>query len=256
MLSKNKFKFIKSLESKKHRIEAGLFVAEGDKLVSEILNSPFSLTNIAATEQWFHKNQGPALNRCPEKDVVSSKELDKLSFLKAPRNVICVVKLPKYNINFENFKNNLSLILDTIQDPGNLGTILRIADWFGIEHIICSHNTVDVFSPKVVQSTMGSICRVKVYYEELNEILPMIKSLEMPIYGTTLKGENIYNASLTHYGFIMMGNESKGINPAWEQMLDKQLFIPFYPESKRRSESLNVAAATAIICSEFRRRGN
>ena len=187
--------------------------------------------------------------------MLSQDELNKLSFLKTPQQVMCIVELPSYDINLNNFRNNLSLILDTIQDPGNLGTILRIADWFGIEQVICSPGTADVYNPKVVQSTMGAICRVKVYYEELDQVLQMIKPVGLPVYGATLKGENIYEASLSKYGFIMMGNESKGIDRKWEKMLDQQIFIPFYPPGKRRSESLNVATATAIICSEFRRRG-
>jgi TrmH family RNA methyltransferase len=254
MLSKNKIKLITSLETKKHRVDNGLFVAEGEKIVHEMLHSQFSIVYLAATEEWFRQNQGEALNRCPDKDIVSQEELTKVSFLKTPQNVLCVAKLPNYGFGLDTFRNNLSLILDTVQDPGNVGTILRIADWFGIEHIVCSPDTADIFNPKVVQSTMGAICRVKVYYEDLNEILPAIKSLELPLYGASLEGENIYNAPLTKHGFIMMGNESRGIKPALIPLLDKQLFIPFYPENNKRSESLNVAVATAIICSEFRRK--
>jgi TrmH family RNA methyltransferase len=252
MLSIKKIKLIKSLESKKGRKEHGLFLVEGDKMVSEMISSRFPITYIAATEDWYAKTR--QLSFVTEKDVVSQKEIDKISFLKTPQNVLCIAKVPDNKLNLPELKNNLVLLLDTIQDPGNLGTIIRISDWFGIEHVICSIDCADAFSPKVVQATMGSICRVKVYYGDFKEILKQIKQLDLPIYGTTLEGENIYHASLTPYGFIMMGNESKGINASWINMLDKQLFIPFYPTIKKRSESLNVASAAAILCAEFRRR--
>jgi RNA methyltransferase, TrmH family len=254
MLSKNKIKFIRSLESKKDRMEAGLFVAEGEKLVNEILLSSLETVYIAATYEWFERNKFIHITNIPDKDMVSQDELNKISFLKTPQEVICLVKLPKYHLSLKSLKDNLSLMLDTIQDPGNLGTILRIADWFGIENVICSHETADAFNPKVVQSTMGAICRVKIHYTGLAEAVAETKLLRIPIYGTTLNGENIYNATLSENGIIMMGNESKGILPAWIPFIDKQLFIPFYPSDNQRSESLNVAVATAIVCSEFRRR--
>ncbi len=254
MLSKNKIKFIQSLESKKERNAAGLFVAEGEKLVNEILLSSFETTYLAATCEWYENNKAINIGCIPDKDIVSQEELNKVSFLKNPQEVMCLAKLPKHVLSITSFKNELSLILDTIQDPGNLGTILRIADWFGIENIICSRETVDAFNPKVVQSTMGAICRVKIHYTDLAEAIAEIKLLNIPIFGTSLHGENIYKADLATNGFIMMGNESKGLHPNWLPFLNKQLFIPFYPADKKRSESLNVAVATAIICSEFRRR--
>jgi len=254
MLSTNKIKHIRSLGSKKYRIAEGLFIAEGEKLVMEMLDSEFSVTYIAGTKDWFEKQNKQTLNQCKEQDVVNQKELDRLSFQKTPQNVLCVAKLPNYQLNFEELKNELTLVLDNVQDPGNLGTILRVADWFGIGHIICIEDTADAFNPKVVQSTMGAICRVKTYYEDFETLLPKIKSLGLPLYGTTLDGENVYNTPLANEGLIMMGNESKGINAQWIKMLDKKLMIPFYPEKKKRSESLNVAIASAIVCAEFRRR--
>jgi RNA methyltransferase, TrmH family len=254
MLSKNKIKLIASLALKKHRTEAGLFVVEGEKMVAEMIQSKFPITYLAGTDDWFQKYPPEKLPKNTEHDIVTPTELNKVSFQKTPQSVLCVAKLPNYTLHTGELAGNLSFLLDTIQDPGNLGTILRIADWFGIEHIICSRETVDAYSPKVVQATMGAIGRVKIYYEDFSTLLPQLKSLGMPIYGTTLGGENIYQASLANDGFIMMGNESKGINPAWQQMLDQQLFIPFFPENNQRSESLNVAVAAAIVCSEFRRR--
>ena len=254
MLSKNKIKFIQSLESKKERNNAGLFVVEGEKLVNEILLSSFATTYLAATCEWYENNKAINIGSIPDKDIVSQEELNKVSFLKNPQAVICLAKLPNHTLSISSIKNELTLILDAIQDPGNLGTILRIADWFGIENIICSRDTVDAFNPKVVQSTMGAICRVKIHYADLAEAIAEIKLLNIPIFGATLNGENIYKTDLAENGFIMMGNESKGLQPNWLPFLNKQLFIPYYPSDKKRSESLNVAVATAIICSEFRRR--
>jgi TrmH family RNA methyltransferase len=256
MLSTNKIKLIKSLALKKHRISEGLFIAEGDKLVLEMLDSAFSVVYIAATKEWFDDEKKQVLAKSTEIDIVNQKELDRLSFQKSPQNVLCIVQLPNYQLNIMDLKHQLTLILDSVQDPGNLGTILRVADWFGIEQIICSKDTTDAFNPKVVQSTMGAICRVKTYYEELNTLLPKIKLLGLPLYGTTLDGDNIYNTSLSNEGLIMLGNESKGINTEWINMLDTKLRIPFYPEETKRSESLNVAVASAIVCAEFRRRSN
>ena len=253
MLSKNKIKLIRSLDSKKSRLEHGLFVAEGEKLVSEIIEYQITISYFVATETRFSENKEKKLN-CLEKDIATDDELKKASFLKTPQSVLCLVKLPKQELNLESLKNKLSIILDNVQDPGNLGTIIRIADWFGIEHVICSQNSADAFNPKVVQATMGAICRVKIYYENLNEVLTNVKTLGIPIYGTALDGENIYNTSLTPNGFIVMGNESNGLHPSTITFLDKQLNIPFFPENQKRSESLNVAVATAIVCSEFRRR--
>jgi RNA methyltransferase, TrmH family len=252
MLSKNKIKLIKSLGSKKARLESGLFVAEGEKIVSEIIDCKVNISHLIATDEWFKKNKKIDID-C-EKDRVSQEELTRLSFLKTPQNVLCLVNIPNLVLDLSQIKSSLSLILDNVQDPGNLGTIIRVADWFGIEQIICSLETADVYNPKVVQATMGAIFRVKVHYNDLVKVVPDILSLGLPIYGATLSGENIYKAELSGNGVIIMGNESKGISPILASMVDKQLLIPFFPENKKRSESLNVAIATAIICSEFRKR--
>lgn len=254
MLSKNKIKLIKSLDSKKARNESNLFIAEGTKLVTEILNSQLTVNYLVCTQDWFNENK-KLIEPCSwETNIVTQDELSRISYLKTPQPVLCMAEIPNYNLDLNHLTNNLSLILENVQDPGNLGTIIRIADWFGIEHIICSHNSADVFNPKVVQATMGAICRVKIYYEDINQIAKSIKSLSIPLYGTSLNGENIYNAPMENRGFIVMGNESKGISPELEQLLDKKLIIPYFPETQRRSESLNVAIAAAIVCSEFRRR--
>ena len=150
--------------------------------------------------------------------------------------------------------NELILALDAVQDPGNLGTIIRIADWFGIKNIICSQGTVDVYNTKTIQSTMGALARVRIHYVNLKEVLDICSRNDYPIYGTFLDGSSIYNAKLTNYGIIVMGNEGNGISDEIEKVISDKLLIPSYPVGELTSESLNVAVATAIVCSEFRRR--
>ncbi|KAA6342762.1 23S rRNA (uridine(2479)-2'-O)-methyltransferase, partial [termite gut metagenome] len=181
-----------------------------------------------------------------------AEELSRCSLLKAPQQVLAVFEQPQYQLNLTPVRKSLSLALDDVQDPGNLGTIIRIADWFGIEHVFCSSGTADVYSPKVVQATMGAIARVKVHYVTLPEL---VRSLgDIPVYGTFLDGENIYTQSLSANGVIVMGNEGNGISKDTESFINRRLFIPSYPPERETSESLNVAVATAIVCAEFRRR--
>lgn len=248
LLSKNKIKFIKSLELKKNRKEAGLFVAEGNKLVND--NLPFmKCETLIATPEWYASNPDA---KASERITVTREELSKVSFLKTPQEVMGVFRQPVYTLDPNQLNEQLSLVLDTVQDPGNLGTIIRLADWFGIEHIICSPETVDCFSPKTVQSTMGAIARVKVHY---TPIIPFLKAMgDVPVYGTFLEGKNIYSEALSQTGLIVMGNEGKGISPDLRPYISKELHIPSYPLERETSESLNVAIATSIICAEFRRR--
>jgi len=254
MLSKNKIKFIKALQSKKNRENTGLFVAEGNKIVSELISSSLKINFIAATDQWFEQNVHLKIHNNIEKVIADKSELLQASLLKSPQNALCVVEIPQYILNIHELSNKLSIILDRVQDPGNLGTIIRIADWFGIENIICSKDSADNFNPKVVQSTMGAIARVKIHYMDLINLFTEVGINDILIFGTTLQGESIYNCVLPPNGFILLGNESKGINPDFQPYLSKQLFIPYFPDGQKRSESLNVAIAAAIVCSEFRRR--
>ncbi len=248
ILSKNKIKWIKSLELKKNRKEAQLFVAEGHKLVSDNLHV-MRCQALVATSEWYASNPQA---QAPEMYVVSPQEMSKASFLKTPQEVLAVFEQPDHVFVQEDLRNKLSLVLDTVQDPGNLGTIIRIADWFGIEHIICSPETADCFAPKTVQATMGAIARVKVHYTPL---APLMESLtDMPIYGTFLEGENIYHENLTTEGLIVMGNEGKGISAEIERLVNRKIHIPSFPADRPTSESLNVAIATSIVCAEFRRR--
>ena len=247
MISKNKIKYIRSLELKKNRNKEGKFVAEGHKVVDDLLVlQPADL--IVATQEWLHGKHFAAQTEVIE---VTEEELKKVSFLQHPQQVLAVFKQATsgdYSIN----TNELNLALDGVQDPGNLGTIIRIADWFGITHIYCSQDTADVYNPKVVQATMGSIARVKVEYGDL---LGLVESLpaDVPVYGTLLDGDNIYQQTLENRGLIVMGNEGKGISPALAKKVNHKLLIPNFPEGRATADSLNVAIATAITCSEFRR---
>lgn len=250
MISKNKIKYIRSLELKKNRSKEGVFVAEGHKVVNDLLNLQPALLIVAASD-WLAKKDIDASTEVIE---VTSEELRKVSFLQHPQQVLAVFKQPE-NRDFSAHDidtTQLSLALDGVQDPGNLGTIIRIADWFGISHIYCSDDTADVYNPKVVQATMGSIARVKVVYGDL---LSMISSLpaDMPVYGTLLDGEDIYHQQLENRGIIVMGNEGKGISPALAKKVNHRLLIPNFPKGRPTADSLNVAVATAITCAEFRR---
>ena len=247
MLSKNKVKYIRSLDLKKNRKEEQAFVAEGHKLVAELIGH-FSCSLLLATRTWLESH--PAI---PADEIieVTQEELTRASLQKSPQDVLAVFKQPDYPMNPEVVNQSLCLALDDIQDPGNLGTIIRIADWFGIEHIFCSQNTVDVYNPKTIQATMGALARVKVHYCNLPEL---ITSLQTPVYGTFLDGTNIYRETLSSNGLIIMGNEGNGITEKVENLVNKRLYIPNYPPHRETSESLNVAMATGIICAEFRRR--
>ena len=250
MLSKAKIKYIHSLERKKFRNECQAFVAEGNKLVADMLPA-FTCDLLLAKSSWM-ATQGDI----PAKELLVAEEEDirKASFLKNPQDVLAVFQCPKWSLTEVNPASSLILALDGIQDPGNLGTIIRLADWFGIEHIVCSLDTVDVFSPKVVQATMGALAHVKVHYTDLESYLKEQIEKDVPLFGTFLDGENMYTKELTNNGIIVMGNEGNGIRPQIEQLINQKLYIPSFPADRETSESLNVAIATAVICAEFRRR--
>ena len=246
-LSKNRIKYIHSLELKKNRKTEKVFLAEGPKLVGDLLGH-FPCRLLAATPEWV--SQHPKL---PVEDVseVSEEDLSRASLLKTPQQVLAVFEQPEYETDASVISHSLCLALDDVQDPGNLGTIIRLADWFGIEHIFCSPNTVDVYNPKTVQATMGGIARVKLHYTPLPDLIQSLK--DMPVYGTFLDGENMYTQKLSSNGLIVMGNEGNGIGKEVEQLINRKLYIPNYPAERETSESLNVAIATAVVCAEFRR---
>ncbi|MCM2302254.1 MAG: RNA methyltransferase [Flavobacteriaceae bacterium] len=241
MLSKNNIKLIKSLEHKKYRIQHQLFVVEGQKSVLEFLKSNFQLEKIFTIKDDFKTDLADKI------EIITEEELKKISFVKTPNQVLAIFKIPSIK-KIED--HNLILALDSINDPGNLGTIIRLCDWFGIEQIICSKDTVDCYNPKVVQSTMGSLARVQLFYTDLNEF---ISSYNGPIYGTFIEGKNIYNIELPKKALVVMGNEANGISPEIEKLITQKISIPAFGKHQE-TESLNVATATAIILSEFRRR--
>ena len=248
MLSKNKIKYIRSLELKKNRKEEHAFVAEGHKLVGDLLGH-FSCKLLVATRSWMDVHPQVVADEVIE---VTQEELTRASLQKTPQDVLAIFEQPDYPMNPEVISQSLCLALDDVQDPGNLGTIIRVADWFGIEHIFCSLGTVDVYNPKTIQATMGALARVKLHYCNLPS---MIASLgDVPVYGTFLDGKNIYGEDLGTYGLIVMGNEGKGVSQEVADMVNKRLYIPNYPPQRETSESLNVAMATGIVCAEFRRR--
>lgn len=251
MLSKSKQKLIASLARKKIRDQEKLFVAEGHKLVSDLLSTSLKCQLLIANEEWLRNNS----NDLVANEIVRAnpEELKKISNQKSPPHVIGIFKQLEHELNFSSFTHHLSLFLDDVQDPGNLGTIIRIADWFGIENIICTRGCADVYNTKTVQSTMGAIARVKVHYQDAKTFFEKIDKVKTPIYGTFLEGRNIYKSNKTTHGIIVMGNEGKGISKEVAQHISSKLFIPNYPNNVETSESLNVSVATAIICAEFRR---
>lgn len=243
-LSKAKIKWVQQLASKKFRKQLGLFIAEGDKMVSDMLPA-FTCKTLFYTEMYH----GP--KTAQENILVSYDELCKLSRLETPQHVLAVFEMPQFNLDTASLDGQLVLALEGIQDAGNLGTIVRLADWFGIEHILCSYGTVDVYNPKVVQATMGALARVKVHYLDLPATL---STLHLPIYVTALDGENIYQSELAPSGVVVMGNEGNGVSDAVKELSTHQLLIPNFPVGRITSESLNVGVATAVVCAEFRRR--
>jgi RNA methyltransferase, TrmH family len=249
MLSKNKIKLISSLSQKKFRDETGLFVAEGTKLVLDLATA-FHCSILIATSDWLKNN--PEL-KADEIIEATENEIAKISNQKSPQGVFAVFVKPLYELNTAELSENLCLALDDVQDPGNLGTIIRIADWFGISDIFCSEHSADAFNTKTVQATMGALARVRVHTVNLVEFLRSIDS-KLPIFGTFMNGENMYEKTLSQHGIIVMGNEGNGISAEIEQLVTEKILIPNYPAGQITSESLNVGVATALVCGEFRRR--
>ncbi len=252
MLSKQTLKLLRGLQERKVRLREGLFMAEGPKLVGELLGA-YELRLVLATEQWLG-TMGAMLPEEAHREVITEGELRRASLLRTPQDVIALFRLPSYGGSLcEEAGKDLVLALDHVQDPGNVGTIIRLAAWFGIRHVFCSPGTADVFSPKALQATMGGIARVMVHQDvELPHELSLCRC---EVYGTFLDGEDIRKASLSQTGVIVMGGEGQGIGGDITPMVTRRLFIPPYPSTASTVESLNVAMATAIVCQEFRRRG-
>ena len=240
MLSKNQIRLITSLQQKKQRFVHQLFFAEGIKVIQELLNSNFELVHLYSTQSDFEDVSDD------KHTLISENELKKISALVTPNTCLAVFKIPTERKIVE---SGLILALDSVRDPGNLGTILRLCDWFGVNQIVCSKDAVDIYNPKVVQATMGSIARVNVSYVDLENF---IGQTQLPVFGTFMQGSIIYKTDLPQEGIIVMGNEANGISPELEKLIKNRLTIPRFG-SLQQTESLNVATATAIVLSEFRR---
>lgn len=239
ILSKNQIKLITSLKQKKYRLQHGLFVVEGIKTIQEFLQSDFKLDSLYTTE--------PFNIDAKKETLISEAELKRISFLKTPNKALAIFKMPSPK-PIDHSK--LIVTLDDVRDPGNLGTIIRLCDWFGVNDLVCNQETVDCFNPKVIQATMGSITRVNVTYLDLVDFL---KQAKRPIYGTFMDGVNIYNMKLPETGIVVLGNEANGISKNIESIVTEKLSIPRFGDLQV-TESLNVATATAIVLSEFKRR--
>ena len=249
MISKNQIKYIRQLEQKKFRKRENCFVAEGPKVVGDLMRQ-YQPKAIFATEEWIKRVESYDDSKLT---TVSPDELRRISFLQTPQQVLALFPIPEHTSYLSPLTSHLYLALDSVQDPGNLGTIIRIADWFGIDTIYCSEDTADAYNPKVVQATMGSLAHVHIKYTNLLQLFDALPK-DYPIYGTLLDGDDIYQQPLTEHGIIVMGNEGNGISEAVRQCVNHRLLIPNFHQGDS-AESLNVAIATAITCSEFRRRG-
>lgn len=235
MISKSEIKFIRSLAQKKFRDEHSMFIVEGEKMVQEAIDSELEVVSVY------------------RRDEIGEEAMSRISLLSSPSPALAVVKMGKTDEKVYECKG-VSLALDSVRDPGNMGTILRVADWFGIENIFCSRDCVELYNPKTVQSSMGAIFRKKVIYTDLLEVISSYSDAGVPVYGTFLDGENIYSHELNRENaLIVMGSENNGISEAVARKISQKLLIPPYPADSRTSESLNVAIATAILCAEFRR---
>lgn len=240
MVSKNQIKLITSLQQKKYRIINQMFFAEGVKVIQELLNSNFELEHLYTTQYDFED----VLSK--KKTLIHETDLKKISALATPNSCLALFKIPEEKSIIE---SGLIIALDDVRDPGNLGTILRLCDWYGVEQVICSKESVDIYNPKVVQATMGSISRVNVTYVDLEAY---ISQTNLKVYGTFMEGENIYKSSLPQEGIIVMGNEANGISEEIEALIKNRITIPRFGKLQK-AESLNVATATGIILSEFKR---
>jgi len=244
-MTKAEIQRIRSLADKRGRDETGLFLAEGEKLIGELRGSGLRIRRIYALKGVLSGE---------EVEIVSPAEMERISQLKTPSHALAVVEIPRYGFDPKSMRRDLVLALDDVRNPGNLGTIIRLADWFGIRHIVCSETSADCFNPKVVQATMGAILRVRVHYCDLAAWLREESRAGTPVYGTFLEGEDIHTSDLTPEGILVMGNEGHGISQECARSIGRKLFIPPYPSDRHGSESLNVAVATALACGEFRRR--
>jgi len=254
MISKNKFRQIVSLQKKKERDESRTYVIEGDKIVREYLKSGTRIKLLVAKPEFVSSLKISEKECIGEIETCNYEELKKISTLTAPHNALALVSYPDSRTDPAEILRELSVALDFVQDPGNLGTIIRSAAWFGIRNIICSFNCVDLYNPKVIQASMGAILNVNVHYMSLNEFLKTANDSGVPVYGALLEGNRIYDESFERRGVILLGNESKGISEELTPFITKKIYIPKYTDASYGIESLNVSMAASVIFSEFARR--
>jgi RNA methyltransferase, TrmH family len=252
MIGKNKLKLIKSLAQKKYRLKEQSFLAEGDKIVLEVLESDIKVKELFATSDFISENK-KYLHKAALVIESTSAEIKKASLLQQPQNCLAICELPSQPQLPPNPKG-IFLFLDGIQDPGNLGTIIRTCDWFGMNYLFCSPDTADVFNPKVIQASMGSFSRVKTIYTPFDTVSAYLQKSEIPVYGTFLEGKNIYTENLPDNALIILGNEGRGIRKELADKINFPLNIPSFSQFEKKAESLNVAVSAAIICNEFARK--
>jgi RNA methyltransferase, TrmH family len=255
----NKIRFIRSLKQKKYRQKHQLFIVEGEKMVNELLKSSIEIDSVYGTAEWIVKyglNPGPlAINKKEFRlDVIKASELERISNFTTPNMVLATARIPSFSITRDGLKDSLSLVLDKVQDPGNLGTLIRSADWFGVKTIILSHDSADITSPKVVQATMGSIFRINYIYTDLKDFLGSTLAGGIPVLGAFPDAPSVYSMDLPESGMIVLGNESKGISPEVTAFVSRKMSIPSLNRGDNPPESLNLAVAGSIIISEFSRR--
>ena len=246
MISKSQISFIKSLHQKKIRKEQGLFIVEGLKSIQEFINSEYVVDSVYCTENLMPKLDN--LSRKIKPVGITESELSRISALSTPQAILAVVQIPKQtDLNIKKWDGSFILALDGVQDPGNLGTIIRTADWFGLNTILCSKDTAEVYNPKVVQASMGSLSRVNIIYTDLGDVFSQIN---IPVYGALLYGKSIYETDFCQEGIILLGNEGNGISEDLIEKINYPITIPRYG----KAESLNVAISASIFCSELRRK--
>jgi TrmH family RNA methyltransferase len=254
VITRQQAKMILSLQKRKVREESSLFVIEGDKLVREYIMAGNRVSLLACKPEWIDSEPEQVISGADEVVTINYDDLRHISSLKTPHNVLAVAAMKKLPYSDELLNGALTLVLEYIQDPGNLGTIVRIAAWFGIKNILCSPDCVDFYNPKVIQASMGALIHVMVYYQPLEPILERAQAHSLTIFGATMDGESIYDSALGTEGLILLGNESKGISERLLGYVTKRITIPGPDKPLAGIESLNVSMATAIICSEFARR--
>nr|WP_321484953.1 RNA methyltransferase [uncultured Draconibacterium sp.] len=252
MIGKSTTKLINSLALKKYRTKENCFLIEGDKMVKEALDSDLKIKLLIVTDQFT--TRFPITQSAAERIIeTDAKEIKKVSLLQHPQNSLAVCEIPKKQDFTKSLPEGLSIYLDGIQDPGNMGTIVRICDWYGIQHVFCSPDSVDLYNPKVIQASMGSFNRIHLHECDFETLTDLAQKSEAPLFGAFMNGDNVYQKQLPKQAVLVMGNEGNGIRPAVEKLIPNKLSIPNFSMNETKAESLNVSVATAILCSEFKR---